>query len=552
MMTRAARLSILGLTLALAVMPSVTAEAAASRGVLRGVVRDYSGAPLVGATIAIFSTASRSTKPVSNVTTDGEGAFAASIAPGRYLLKAVAAGFDTFEARARVAPNRETILDQISMRRVDTFADQQRANSRDPYRQVVRSSRGHVFHVVDPDDEEARDRANATLALTDEGRSTHGIVQTIAASGDRAYLATNFAVANAEADTDWTLVGQLGSGPGAPQRIEARLRNDIGERHEVDVALGYGRLLTDPDRPQRRLDQYTIQAVDRWQAAGPLVVLYGVNYTKFSGASSKGALLPRVGVEFSPSNRSQIFARLTPGSSYDEVASFDLETGEVKFVDSPTAPVATRRLAEARPDRSRRIEIGGGHLIDERSNFEVMAFFDTASGHGIGFLAYPTPGADPEFRTGSLDGRTTGVRVLYTRNIVGSLTGTVGYAAGRGVKLGDSSDPFAIFENQGFQMVAGQLQAEFDTGTRVTAVYRFSPDAVVFAIDPFAGRVAAFEPSASVVVYQSIPTPGFFPGRLEAMLDVRNLFDVTATSDERELQLADYSRLVRAGLSFRF
>ena len=62
----------------------------------------------------------------------------------------------------------------------------------------------------------------------------------------------------------------------------------------------------------------------------------------------------------------------------------------------------------------------------------------------------------------------------------------------------------------------------------------------------------ALEPSASLVVYQSIPTPGFFPGQLEALVDVRNIFDSVPVTEDGEILLNDYSRLVRAGLSFRF
>lgn len=555
MMKRGAKLSTFGLTLALAAMQCVTAQAATNRGVLRGVVRDQMGAPLVGATIAIFNAAAKADKPISNTRTDAEGQFVASVAPGRYVLRAVATGFDIFEARARVAANRETILDEISLRRVNTLAERRRATATDPYRQVVRSSRGHVFHVDEAEEAEARDRADATaLALTDRDRAVHGVVQTVATTGDRPYVSANFAVARQVARTEVTVVGQVGLGDGAPQRLETLIRNDIGRDHTVDVSLGYGRLLVDASAQPDRLDQYSLQMVDRWQALGQLVVLYGVNYTRFGGASDADALMPRFGVEYAPTNRTQVFARLTPGASLDEISSFDLETGEVTFVEPARANVAGDRVSEATPDRSRRFEVGAGHMIDERSNVEVMAFFDNASGHGVGFLSVPTPGADPDLRTGSLDGRSSGLRVLYTRRLTDVLTATFGYAAGRGLALDEAGlrDPAALLRSEGFQLVAGQLQADFATGTRLAAIYRFSPDMVVFAIDPFAGRMTAFEPSASFMVVQSIPTPGFIPGQLEARIDVRNAFDSVPATDDGDILLSDYSRLVRAGLSFRF
>jgi hypothetical protein len=144
--------------------------------------------------------------------------------------------------------------------------------------------------------------------------------------------------------------------------------------------------------------------------------------------------------------------------------------------------------------------------------------------------------------------------VVYTRRLSDLLTATFGYAAGEGMGLSPNGlqDPTALFRPEGFQVFSGQVRADFGTGTRVSATYRYSPRSVVFAIDPFAGRMTAYEPSTSVFIAQSLPMPDFFPGRWEAMLDVRNVFDVVPASEDSSLLLADYSRLVRAGLSFRF
>lgn len=553
-MRRAAKLSVLGLALALVVAQSVPAQAAAGLGVLRGVVRDQFGAPLVGARVAVFDALSKTEKPIRNTATDRNGHFETQIAPGRYLLRAVAAGFNAFEARARVAADRETVLDTIALRRVNTLADRERATTNDPYRQVIRSSRGPVFHwdEIQPNPKKPDD--SQALALTDRENDLHGVVQTVAATGPTTnYLATNFAVSRQVAKTDLTVVGQTGVGENAPQRLEIATSTNLGDEHRPTVTVGYGRLQV-AGAKAGSLEQYTVQAVDRWQIADPLAVVYGVNYTRFGGAADSSATLPRFGIEFSPTNQTQIFARLTPGSAMQEVAKFDLETGEVTFVEPATASVPADQLEQATPDRSRRLEIGVGHMIDESSNVEVMAFYDTASGRGIGFLAVPAAGDDAEFRTGTLDGRSRGVRVIYTRRFTHNLTGTFGYAAGQGYELNPAglSDPSNLFRPASFQMLAGQLQADFDTGTRISAVYSFSPSTVVFAIDPFAGRIRAVDPAASFVVAQSLPVPDFLPGQWEAMVAVRNLFASAPSAEDRELMLLDYSRLVRAGLSFRF
>jgi hypothetical protein len=555
-MSGSAKLSSLGLALAILAVNCVPAHAAAGYGVVRGVVRDQAGTPLVGAMVAIFDATSKADTPLRNTATDAKGYFEAHVAPGRYLLRAVASGFSAFEMRARVAANRETVVDAIALRRANTLADRRRATDRNPYRQVARGSRGHVFQWEDAPEQEPEEADAQALALTERENAMHGVVQTVAATGASNYVATNFAIARHAKATDVTVVGQTGVGPDAPLRLEVTTATDIGDDHEATVAIGFGRLRLDGTGHDtlEPLDQYTLQAVDRWQALDRLVIVYGLNYTRFGGASDASAVLPRFGVEFAPDPRTQVFARLTPASAMQEIASFDLETGEVTFVEPSRAAVPAERAGEATPDRSRRFEVGFGRLIDERSNFEVMAFYDVASGRGIGFLAVPNPGQGAEFRTGALDGPTSGVRVLYTRRFSDLLTGSFGYAAGRGLEVDPQglSNPASLFRPANFHVVATQLQADFDTGTRITAVYRFSPSRVVFAIDPFAGRLAAHEPSASIFVAQSLPLPDFFPGEWEATLDVRNLFFAAPTGDDRELTLVEFNRLVRAGLSFRF
>ena len=561
-MKRGAKLAAFGVVLVFACI-AVAPVRASSLGVLRGVVRDQFGAPLVGASVAIFDPNVKTTRPVRSTSTDAAGAFATQVAPGRYVLRAVAAGFASFSARARVAANQETVLDVISLRRANTLADRRRSERSDPYRNVVRSSRGHVFHLDELDavaqDELDRQDVEA-LALTDRDNSVHGVVQAVAVSGhdglDDGYVATNFAVAREVSGADLTVAGQVGVGLNAPRRLEARIAKAVGDDHELEVTAAYGRLrLPSGGRePASRLDQYTLQAVDRWRIIDPIVIVYGLSVSKFAGAAHASAIVPRFGIELSPSQRTQIFARLTPADMLDDSAHFDLETGEVTF-DAPDIPnVSAEDIASATPDRSRRVEFGVGHLIDERSNFEVMAFFDSASGRGIGFLAVPAGSVEHEFRTGSLDGRSSGVRVLYSRRFSSSVSGTIGYSAGTGLSVESAglANPAEMFQSATFQMIAGRLEAEFGTGTRIAAVYRYSPDTVVFAIDPFAGRLGASEPAASFFLTQQLPMPDFIPGRWEAMVDVRNAFASSTGSDDGEILLVDYGRLIRAGVTFRF
>jgi hypothetical protein len=153
------------------------------------------------------------------------------------------------------------------------------------------------------------------------------------------------------------------------------------------------------------------------------------------------------------------------------------------------------------------------------------------------------------------EGAAKGVRVVYTRRISRMLSASAGYSMGRGQRLSPEgiTNPAELFESGFFQTAALQVNGDLPTGTRISTVFRFSPEATVFAIDPFAGRLAVYDPSLSIMITQELPTFGL-PVRAEAVIDARNLFDTQVSTEEGETQLFINAarRTVRGGISVRF
>ena len=118
-----------------------------------------------------------------------------------------------------------------------------------------------------------------------------------------------------------------------------------------------------------------------------------------------------------------------------------------------------------------------------------------------------------------------------------------------------SQNPADLFESGLFQTGALQLEAGFRSGTQVRTVFRFSPEATVFAIDPFAGRLGVYDPSLSIQVTQDLPSFGL-PVQAEAILDARNLLDAQTATDNGEFMTfvgnGNGRRSVRGGISVRF
>src|SRR5207249_10161487 len=143
----------------------------------------------------------------------------------------------------------------------------------------------------------------------------------------------------------------------------------------------------------------------------------------------------------------------------------------------------------------------------------------------------------------------------YTRRLSHVWTASAGYAVGRGQRLSPNAitTPAEIFSNGIFQTAAMQLGASFDTGTRIRTVFRFSREATVFAIDPFAGRLAVYDPSLSIQITQDLPTFGL-PVHAQAVIDARNLLDFQSrtANGETVLEACPTGRSVRGGISVRF
>jgi hypothetical protein len=159
------------------------------------------------------------------------------------------------------------------------------------------------------------------------------------------------------------------------------------------------------------------------------------------------------------------------------------------------------------------------------------------------------------FSVANQEGSARGVRVVYSRRLNRVWSASAGYAFGRGQKLSADgiTNPSELFNNSFFQSGAVQVAGDWSTGTHVQTVFRFSPQATVFAIDPFAGRLAVYDPSLSIQVTQDLPTFGL-PVRAQAVIDARNLLDFQSRTSNGEtvLEVCPIGRSVRGGISVRF
>lgn len=555
-------------------------------GTVTGTVVDNKGNPVAGAVVSLLRDGAK--EVVKQTRTAMDGTFSAKISPGRYSVQAIAEGFNAalFSA-VDIRPSDQLIyrfnLEPIGSGRTAP----ERRRDRDDAKWRLRSAQGRrsVFQIQEGDDEAVaaalgieEDRCMADVALATDGetpsddassRSTRmqGVVETYTATSSNAFAPTytgiNFAVAKPLSNRlDLILAGQTGLGEGAPQRLELTTRLRLGDRHRASLSVGGVRLntLASLQGAKARLGQYSVRAVDEWIVRDGVVIVMGLDYSQFFGQGNDRSISPRLGLQFDANARTRIKAAFAPGGDEMQTQSMaQFEGRQIVFKQPVTQPIA---LVDGRAvmERSRRFEFGVERVLDNESSVEATAFFDTTANHGVGLMTTPLSAFSGEsgaalINVANQQGVARGLRVVYSRRISQGFSAQAGYSFGRGQSLSERgmTNPADLFENGYFQTAALQLNADFETGTHVRTVFRFSPGATVFAIDPFAGRLAVYDPSLSILVTQDLPTFGL-PVRAEAVIDARNLLDTQATTEDDDALLMVISgrRSLRGGISVRF
>jgi Carboxypeptidase regulatory-like domain len=572
---------------AFAVIATTFAASAYGKGTrglatITGTVRDNRGLPLAGALIQLIHEGAN--KVVKETRTTPDGNFSTKIPAGRYSLKAIAEGFsEVLFSSVTVNPSAEIAyrfnLEPLGAGR--TYPEQRsdrdnvkwRLRAAQNQRSIFQANEGDYATIAAVESAQASaDDVTATDNLpTDDGGRVRpqGVVETYFAESAgpfaSGYQGLNFAVALPASDRiDLIFAGQTGTGAGAPQRFETTARMQVNDRHRVALTTGAARVPTfnsfAGNRATRNLGQMSVRAVDEWIVRDGFVVVLGLDYSRFFGAGNDGALSPRLGVQFDANARTKVKAAYHPGTDgLDVQSSASFEGGDVVFRQPATQPIAyvSGRAVMA---RSRRFEVGLERELSNRSSVEATAFVDMTSGRGVGLLATSLSAFSGEsgnelIRVANQQGSARGVRVVYSNRLNHVWNASAGYSFGRGQKLSAHGirNPSQLFAGSFFQSVAFQIAGDWSTGTHVQTVFRFSPDATVFAIDPFAGQLAVYDPSLSIQVTQDLPTFGL-PVRAQAVIDARNLLDVQVNTSNGEtlLQVGPNGRSLRGGISVRF
>lgn len=566
---------LLAFAAAAAVVPPASASVlveknSAGLGVIKGMVRDEGGLPIADATVAIFQVGTA--RLLKQVRSAADGSFIARILPGTYSVLAVAQGYNPVTLSEVEINQSAQLVYGFKLQRAGSgnTLPEKRLDRNNP-KWVIRSAQtsrsiyqinGDTAPPAESTAEVLETAAGEESNRDNKKRSGSSVAETYFADGENgSYAGVNFAtLLPVTENSEVVLAAQVGKGKNAPQRFEAQAKYRPNDLHQVSVKSSFGNLgtITTGDEEQT-LGQFSFQALDEWKVREGVIVVFGVDYSKFVGAGDDFSLSPRIGLQFDLNAKTRLRSAYTTQTEERTWSkAIELENAQVIFREPAAIEDYVVESGKPLMNKSRRLEFGIERVLDNNSTVEANFFFDTTLGRGVGLTSLPFDSVSgnvfDEF-VGKQQGKAQGLRIVYNRRLSGRFSTAAGYSLGSGQKLSADgiTNPANLFRRDYFQSFFGQFEADLLDGTNVKTIFRLSPQATVFAIDPFQGRLAIYDPSLSILVTQNLPTLGL-PFHAQAVVDARNLLDFQTgvTGDDGILRLNSQRRALRGGILVRF
>jgi len=233
-----------------------------------------------------------------------------------------------------------------------------------------------------------------------------------------------------------------------------------------------------------------------------------------------------------------------------------------------SAPHVTMTAYATTVEHAHHQELSLSHRIG-KNNLQVAAYTDRVSDPaliGVGEFTTDNGNVLPDLYSGTFtyqgsDFHTQGMRLVFQREFNSELTGTFDYEYG-GVL--DLATPNVSLENvsrssvsRKRQSVAAKLTGTVPkTKTHWMASYRLINGQALTPIDMFNASAGRADPYLNLFFRQPIPGTGFFPGHIEAIVDLRNLlaqgYVPVLGRDGHTVYLVQSAKTVSGGVAFTF
>ena len=543
---------------------SLSAWAAERPGAISGYVRDGSGIPQMGAVVEIVGTAARTL----TVFTDGAGFYSAKdLLPGLYTVKVSAPSFlPAWRDKVGLHPGASTHLNIT----LNTLLNAMRVGplrggaDDDDWKWTLRSVANRpVLRVFDDplssDGKQANDLKGSLSFLAGSAAGGYG-------SGSD--MSTGFSLERNIFSVDRVgLRGNVGYGEGLPAAVlRATYTHRLPDGSGPSMAVAVRRFApSDPNLHNASLQSVALSGADDFAIGDVLELKFGSELQTIQFLGRVTAFRPYGSVNLHVSPNTVVgynYATSLP-SRRDE--GFDSAT-------SPDSGEADPRISLAnfstKLERAHHQELNVSRRIG-KNNMQVALFSDRVDNTALlGTGEVTAAGGDllPDAYSGTftyagdtLD--TRGLRVVLERKLYSDLTATLDFAYGGVLDLAKPEVPIQDasqwITTQRRQAVAAKLSGTVNrTHTRWIASYRWVNGPALTPVDMFNASPGQSDPFLNLFVRQPIPTMGFLPAHMEALVDLRNLlaqgYVPVMGQDGQTVYFVQSARSVRGGVTINF
>jgi hypothetical protein len=546
---------------------SIPVWAAERPGAISGYVRNSTGTPQMGAVVEILGAANRSL----TVFTNGAGFYNASgLLPGLYTLKVTAPSFlPQIREKIGLRPGASlnvnvtlsTLLDVMQLGPARAVPDD------DDWKWTLRSvaNRPVLRIFTDP-----------TLAQGPEKQShdLRGTLSFLAGSAAGGYgsgsdMSTGFTLERSIfSEGRLAFSGNVGYGDGLPAAVlHAGYSHRLPNGSEPAVGLTVRRFAaSDPNLHYAALQALALSAADDFAVGDVVEVKLGSELQAIQFLGHVTAFRPYASLDYHTSTNTVLeydYATSRPNLLRSE-KGFDSAPADMSETDPRVSLLGYSPQIESAHHQ----EVSLSHRAG-KTNFQLAVFEDRVADPaltGVGEVTAAGGYLLPDISSGtfSYEGRnldTNGLRVVLQRKFSSDLTATLDYAYGGVLSLSQPDIPLqqaqSFMSTQRRHALAAKLAGTLPhTHTRWIASYRWVNGTAITPVDMFSASPGQSDPYVNIFIRQPIPSLGFLPGHMEAIIDVRNLlaqgYIPVLGQDGQTVYLVQAARSLRAGLSFTF
>lgn len=547
---------------------SFSARAAERTGDVSGYVRDASGIPQMGAVVEIVGTAARTL----TVFTDGAGFYSATdLLPGLYTIKVSAASFlpawrDKVGLRPGVSTHLNITLNTLlNALRVGPLRG---ASDDDDWKWTLRSVANRpVLRVFDdPTGTEKQDHdLKASLSFV-AGSAEGGY-------GSGSDMSTGFSVERSIFSVDRIgLRGNVGYGDGLPVAVlratySHRLPNGSGP--SMGIAVRH-LAPSDPNLHDAALQSLALSAGDDLSVGDVLELRFGSELQTIQFLGRVSAFRPYGSLHLHPSPNTVVGYQYT--TSLPNTGSSNIGEEQVSGSESADLSEADPRISVAnfstKLERAQHQELNVSHRMGKNS-VQVAVFNDRVANTallGTGEVTAAGGYLLPDAYSGTFTYagdmlNASGLRLVLERKLSSDLTATLDYACGGALDLAkpdvEIQDAGQWITTQHREAVAAKLSGTVNrTHTRWIASYRWINGPALTPVDMFNASPGQSDPFLNLFIRQHIPTLGFLPAHMDALIDVRNLlaqgYVPVIGQDGQTVYFVQSARSIRGGVTINF